>query len=156
MFVACRSSNGKIIGFCELEGREKKNKTTGRWEPRPYMCNLAVNKKWRRCGVAQELVKAAEEKATNDWNMDKMYLRVKSGNAAAVSLYCKLGYEMGKGEETKIYHPFLDTNKHTEIKIMSKLLFTNNTTTTVEEETEEAAEMDEAKELEEVAALTMV
>ena len=58
----------------------------------PLMSNLAVGKKFRRRGLAEDLVKAAEALARKEWGCDECYLYVEKQNKAAVKLYRKLGY----------------------------------------------------------------
>ncbi len=58
----------------------------------PLMSNLAVGKKFRRRGLAEDLVKAAEELARKEWGYDECYLYVEKQNIAAMKLYRKLGY----------------------------------------------------------------
>eukprot|EP00957_Ditylum_brightwellii_P116958 8921358-Ditylum_brightwellii.AAC.1 len=56
------------------------------------MSNLAVNRNFRRRGVAEDLVKAAEELARREWGYNECYLYVEKQNVPAVKLYRKLGY----------------------------------------------------------------
>lgn len=62
---------------------------------RSYMYNLAVDKKWKRKGIASALVRACEQFVSemHDSCVEKrLYLRVRRCNAAAVALYTSLGY----------------------------------------------------------------
>mmetsp|Transcript_7242 Transcript_7242/g.10233 ORF Transcript_7242/g.10233 Transcript_7242/m.10233 type:complete len:250 (-) Transcript_7242:1603-2352(-) len=59
----------------------------------PLMSNLAVGKKFRRRGIAEELVKKAEELARKEWGCEECYLYVEKRNAPAIKLYKKLGYK---------------------------------------------------------------
>ncbi len=59
----------------------------------PLMSNLAVGNQFRRKGLAEDLVKAAEEVARKQWGYDECYLLVEKKNTAAVKLYRKLGYK---------------------------------------------------------------
>ena len=90
MVVACRHTDGKVLGFVELDGRPTKDSKA---PPRPYMCNLATDKKWKRQGIAKALVKHCEEKAI-EWGKGEMYLKVREGNQAATSMYQSIGYEV--------------------------------------------------------------
>ena len=90
MVVACRQSDGKVLGFAELDGRPTEDPEAA---PRPYMCNLAVDKKWKRQGIAKALVKQCEEKAI-EWGKGEMYLKVRERNQAATSMYQSIGYEV--------------------------------------------------------------
>jgi len=106
MLVACRSTDGKVIGFCELDARKIKsspsestvtslNATT---DPRPYMFNLVTHKDWRRRGVAKSFIERCEELAMK-WGKSKLYLKVREENGAAIALYENLGYMAVKNEE---------------------------------------------------------
>ena len=58
----------------------------------PLMSNLAVSRKYRRRGLAEDLVKAVEDHCKNVWGYDECYLYVEERNVGAVRLYQKLGY----------------------------------------------------------------
>lgn len=58
----------------------------------PVMSNLAISRKYRRKGLAEDLVKAVENIARKEWGYDTCYLYVEKRNAPAVKLYKKLGY----------------------------------------------------------------
>ena len=58
----------------------------------PVMSNLAVSRKYRRMGLAEELVKATENIARKEWGYDTCYLYVEKRNTPAIKLYKKLGY----------------------------------------------------------------
>ena len=57
------------------------------------MSNLAISRKYRRKGLAEELVKATENVARKEWGYDECYLYVEKRNTPAVKLYKKLGYK---------------------------------------------------------------
>jgi N-acetylglutamate synthase-like GNAT family acetyltransferase len=59
----------------------------------PLMSNLAISRKYRRKGLAEELVKATENVARKEWGYDECYLYVEKRNTPAVKLYKKLGYK---------------------------------------------------------------
>jgi len=88
MFVACSRSTDSIIGFCEVDSRMSIKPEAA---PRPYMCNLAVGKKWRNRGIAKALIFECEKKARG-WGKEYIYLRVRWKNKAAIGLYNGLGY----------------------------------------------------------------
>ena len=90
MLVACRQTDGKVLGFVEIDGRPAKKENEA---PRPYMCNLAVCPKWRRKGIAKELVRQCEEKALQ-WGKSEIFLKVREANDAATNMYKDLGYEI--------------------------------------------------------------
>jgi GNAT superfamily N-acetyltransferase len=59
----------------------------------PLMSNLAVGRNFRRKGIAEDLVVAAEDLARKQWGFDSCYLYVEKKNTAAIKLYRKLGYK---------------------------------------------------------------
>lgn len=112
MFVACSSRDGKVLGFAEVDTCSLKNeqcnevKECGLPEdtinstksdlPRPYMYNLAVDKRWKRKGIATALVVACERFAVDidyaDLDLRWLYLRVRKSNDDAIAFYQRLGY----------------------------------------------------------------
>jgi GNAT superfamily N-acetyltransferase len=86
MYVACRSTDGKVIAVCDIDNRPFLIK-------RPYMCNLAVCRKWRNQGLAKALVAKCEEQVL-EWDHTELHLKARQINGAAVSLYKSLGYEV--------------------------------------------------------------
>ena len=98
MFVACSSQNGKVVGFAEVDVCSLKNKCNKVIEcgidddennakedlPRPYMYNLAVDKRWQRKGIATELVAACEKFVQN---IDRL-----QSNDQAILQYKQMGY----------------------------------------------------------------
>ena len=108
MLVACEADGGKVIGFAEVDARplalgKNDDETTRISEDgtssenilRSYMYNLAVDKNWKRKGVASQLVKAAEEYVIDmheECVENRLYLRVRKSNEAAIGLYKSLGY----------------------------------------------------------------
>ena len=102
MLISGLEKNGKVIGFAEIDARPPKldinappssNPPTGPPAPRPYMYNLAVDKKFKRRGIASSLIKSCEDVCVNYWGYDCMYLKVRRGNKGALHLYRGLGYE---------------------------------------------------------------
>lgn len=94
--LLCRDASGTFLGCAGIEV-DNISKADGRTAmggrvQAPLMSNLAVGKKFRRKGVAEELVKQAEDLARREWGYDECYLYVEKRNAAAVKLYRKLGY----------------------------------------------------------------
>ncbi|KAL7543113.1 hypothetical protein ACHAXR_013071 [Thalassiosira sp. AJA248-18] len=109
MIVACNAKNGQVIGFAEVDARplgsSQSGGSTNSTSPtddkskdilRSYMYNLAVDQKWKRKGIASELVRACEDFVLNMHTScieKKLYLRVRKTNHAAVALYEKMGYK---------------------------------------------------------------
>lgn len=98
MFVACESKSGKVVGFAEVDARPLgagSNKTDPKGLNRSYMYNLAVDKKWKRKGIATELIRECERFVSDMHELcaeNRLYLRVRSCNLAAIELYTSLGY----------------------------------------------------------------
>lgn len=87
VLVACRSSDGKVIGLLDIDNRLKQ-------KPRPYMCNLAIDLKWRNKGLAKALICKSEQVSSEEWQQTEIYLKVRESNVAALSLYKNLGYQV--------------------------------------------------------------
>jgi len=73
--------DGRLIGFVAGDPRAKENAG--------WILTLAVDRDWRRMGIAQALMARCEEAL----GMPTMKLTVRRGNQAAIRLYEKLGYE---------------------------------------------------------------
>lgn len=86
MLVACQSTNGKVVAVCNVDNRPALKLE------RPYMCNLAVDKQWRGKGLAKALVVECEKIVTEDWGENKLLLKARQRNTAALELYKSLGY----------------------------------------------------------------
>jgi len=108
MTVACDAKTGEVVGFAEVDARPLGGRTTGAAASAPaedhasedivrsYMYNLAVDKRWKRRGIASALVRRCEEYVADahDACLEKrLYLRVRKCNRAAIALYEKMGYE---------------------------------------------------------------
>ena len=88
MIVACLSKSGKVVGFSELDCRDINDP---KLPPRPYMCNLAVDRSWKRKGIAKALVRACESRALSS-GKNNIHLKVREKNVAAVKMYGGMGY----------------------------------------------------------------
>lgn len=100
--VVCKNDqSGDIYGCAGIEVSSistpngKRTKFAG-----PLMSNLAVGRKYRRKGIAEDLVKATEELALKEWGYDECYLFVEKKNAPALKLYKKLGYKVQWEDDT--------------------------------------------------------
>ena len=99
MLITGLKSNGRVVGFAELDSRlpilnlNQSSTSPTQTQPRPYMCNLAVDNKWKRRGIATSLIQCCEDICVNYWHQPNMYLKVRRGNKAANDLYKGLGYE---------------------------------------------------------------
>ena len=107
MIVACSSKNGQVVGFAEVDARPLsvtgkngglENEVAVISEDnilRSYMYNLAVDKQWKRKGIASALVRSCEQFVIDMHDIcveKRLYLRVRKTNHAAIALYESLGY----------------------------------------------------------------
>lgn len=97
MLIATTVEDGSLVGFVDIDGREKKPGQTG---CRPYLSDLAVADRFKRRGAGTELVRACEA-ACLRWGYDSMYLKVQARNVAAVTLYENLGYAVHSPKDAK-------------------------------------------------------
>lgn len=91
MLVACETKNDAVVGICELDGRSRPLSTL-KHTPRPYICNLAVDDKYRQRGIGKAFVGFCEGVAREEWMESYLYLKVRVGNDIAMGMYMKLGY----------------------------------------------------------------
>lgn len=91
--VVAQDANGQIMGCAGIEVDIVKdpNKSFDAGIEAPLMSNVAVGKKFRRKGIAEDLVKKAEEVAI-EWGYSDIYLLVERQNSPAIKLYSKAGY----------------------------------------------------------------
>ncbi|KAL3758616.1 hypothetical protein ACHAWU_008370 [Discostella pseudostelligera] len=119
MIVACDAKDGNVVGFAEVDARSFREATSAAQQYstadssssnneilRSYMYNLAVDKKWKRKGIASALVRACEQ-FVSDAHADscmerRLYLRVRKCNIAAIALYESLGYREMEPEEIQL------------------------------------------------------
>ena len=64
------------------------------------MSNLAVDTNYRRRGLAERLVLAAEKCVMSNFGADECFLYVETRNKGAVKLYQKLGYRQQYFDDT--------------------------------------------------------
>ena len=112
MIVACNSKDGTVVGFAEVDARPLGKGDDGTTIIsdtipeatvalnnnilRSYMYNLAVDKKWKRKGIASALVDACEQYVSDMHETcieKRLYLRVRKTNKEAIALYKNLGYK---------------------------------------------------------------
>eukprot|EP00166_Cyanidium_caldarium_P002243 ctg_225.g84 len=90
-----------------LDGTPHSSATRSRYAPtealprRPYVANLAVLSRYRRRGIARQLLQACEQQALA-WGYAHIYLHVEETNAAARALYGSAGYT----EISRAKHPY--------------------------------------------------
>jgi len=92
--LICRNGKDEVMGCCGIEvDTIFERKLNGKvLKQAPLMSNLAVGNKFRRRGIAEELVEGAEKFVRKEWGYDEVYLYVEKRNRAAIRLYQKLGY----------------------------------------------------------------
>jgi len=92
--VLCVNGSGEVIGCAGVEvSKIKKMDGYDSTFSAPLMSNLAISRKYRRKGLAEDLVRAAENIARREWGYDDCYLYVEKRNTPAIKLYQKLGYK---------------------------------------------------------------
>jgi len=101
LIICQNSKTGEVMGCAGVEVcRVETPNGTSTQNPSPLMSNLAVGKKFRRKGIAEDLVKAVEDLVRNEWGYDDCYLFVEERNKPGVKLYRKLGYKVKWTDET--------------------------------------------------------
>jgi ribosomal protein S18 acetylase RimI-like enzyme len=90
-----------LVGTVEMGLR-----TQSFWQPRSsaylYVSNLAVQREYRRQGVAQQLLLTCERVAL-DWGFQELYLHVLENNFQGRQLYRKVGYQIKCAESSLSY-----------------------------------------------------
>ena len=91
--IVCQNGAGELMGCAGIEV-DSVQKSDGRGQSvrAPLMSNLAVGRKFRRKGLAEDLVEAAEMLARKEWGYNEVFLYVEKKNTPAVRLYKKMGY----------------------------------------------------------------
>lgn len=109
IFVACEATTGQVIGVAEVDARLDGGQGV-RGKNGPYMCNVAVDQKFQRNGIASALVQQCESQV-HEWVRqssssssstvlsNSLYLKVRENNQAAVAMYDKLGYRSMRQEK---------------------------------------------------------
>lgn len=135
MIVACKDGSGKVIGFAELDGNPVPMiaTTDETIAPRPYMCNLVVDKKWRRKGIANTLIRECERVAAVEWSQECIHLKVSGANSAAIDLYKCLGYgeqsshmDVNRGETVLLFRKDLTPGKIEDIREECEIALEDN------------------------------
>lgn len=90
------NKNEKVIGFIEIDCRPTSNPNFRR----PYMCNLCIDPKWQRQGIATALIDSCEKLAFRCDRLEasELWLKVRKGNSVAIGMYEKLGYDIDSSE----------------------------------------------------------
>ncbi len=110
-YLVASDKNEKVIGFVEIDCRPSLKKSN----KRPYMCNLSIDTKWKRKGVATTLISYCEEFALAN-NAKDIWLKVRAGNVAAITMYTKLGYDIYSSDIVEE----VESKKKTVILLMKK------------------------------------
>lgn len=90
--LLCKSVRGEIMGCAGVEVDYISRPDGGDRVSAPLMSNVAVGRKFRRRGIAEDLVKRTEELVRKQWGYKECFLYVEKRNIAAVQLYRKMGY----------------------------------------------------------------
>ncbi|NEO82761.1 MAG: GNAT family N-acetyltransferase [Spirulina sp. SIO3F2] len=97
--TAMRSLQPKVIGTVEIAVRPIHDGQC--LFELPYISNLAVHSRYRRRGIATQLLLRSEAQAIA-WGFQDVYLHVLEHNHPAQSLYTSLGYQLVSTEFTYI------------------------------------------------------
>lgn len=92
-----RRQDAVVVGFCDVDARPPPPPTTDLASPpppRPYLSDLCVAGDCRRRGLATALVERAERLCVDAWGRDRLWIRVRESNRAALSVYRRLGYRV--------------------------------------------------------------
>mmetsp|Transcript_22291 Transcript_22291/g.37291 ORF Transcript_22291/g.37291 Transcript_22291/m.37291 type:complete len:318 (+) Transcript_22291:95-1048(+) len=89
ILVAHEKSTNILVGVVEIYPTQ----------PETYLCNLAVDRGYRRRGLAKALCVYAERVSKHAWLRPVIALQVRRSNHAAVQLYERLGYTAGEWEK---------------------------------------------------------
>eukprot|EP00548_Thalassiothrix_antarctica_P005760 CAMPEP_0194143124 /NCGR_PEP_ID=MMETSP0152-20130528/12322_1 /TAXON_ID=1049557 /ORGANISM="Thalassiothrix antarctica, Strain L6-D1" /LENGTH=233 /DNA_ID=CAMNT_0038842389 /DNA_START=191 /DNA_END=888 /DNA_ORIENTATION=+ len=101
--VICRNGKNEVMGCCGVEVDviyEDRLNGLRTKSPAPLMSNLAVGNKFRRKGIAEELVREVEDMVRKKWGYEEIYLYVEKRNRSAVKLYSKMGYRQFWEDDT--------------------------------------------------------
>lgn len=118
--LVCRNSDDEIVACAGVEVDdipEGHLRSRDYLTEAPIMSNLAVDQRYRRRGVAEQVVKAVERYVQDEWDYKECFLYVEQRNIGAVKLYRKLGYR-------KVW---LDTNANTLLPMEDGSLITAST-----------------------------
>jgi len=101
LIICQNSKTGEILGCAGIEVSRVET-PNGKFVPdlAPLMSNVAVSRKYRRLGIAVDLVKGVENVIRREWGMPDCYLFVEKRNVAAVKLYKKMGYRVEWMDDT--------------------------------------------------------
>ncbi len=96
--------NGKIVGYvmCRIEYGQGYVRNVMR--TLGHVVSVAVREKFRRRGIATNLMLASMDAMKRVYGVEEVYLEVRVSNEPAINLYRKLGFEIVK----KIENYYLD------------------------------------------------
>lgn len=90
--LSIQPTNGRTAPMFPTSLEKKREAAAKAGQPlRPYLSNLVVDPRFRRRGMAAQLVQACETQAA-EWGYDDLFLHVDVDEPPAVGLYEKLGY----------------------------------------------------------------
>ena len=101
------ASKNVIVGTVEISVRSNCNSYSSIGSPYPYIANLAVDRPYRRQGVAKKLLTKCEQIART-WGFSELSLHVLENNERAKKLYLGTGYKLIK-IESNFSNWFLNT-----------------------------------------------
>ena len=105
--ILAEDQNGKRMGSVGLELLPLTSVGMGTGDdvcPRPLLSGLVVEPRFRRRGVARQLVAEAEAFVSSEWGNDEILLFVEESNRAAVGLYDACGY-VKAADGTRVEQP---------------------------------------------------
>ena len=88
---------GSLLGTVEMALRSPHLLQLEKKTQYPYLSNLAVCNKYRRQGIAKQLMVACEKVAMR-WGFKDLYLHVLENNQPAKRAYLKMGYQLCRFE----------------------------------------------------------
>ena len=102
LLLAEDDASDELVGCCGVdvqrlspagEGADRLGRGDARLRETPLLSSLAVNRAYRKRGIAKRLCREAE-RAARGWGYNQVLLKVEDDNRRARSLYRKLGYRV--------------------------------------------------------------
>ena len=89
-WICIAESEGKPVGYLSIE----------KYPDHLYLDDFCVDEKYRNAGIGTELLRKAQEYATEK-NISQIHLHVEKSNSDAIRLYQHLGYKVINEENTR-------------------------------------------------------
>jgi GNAT superfamily N-acetyltransferase len=117
--MAVDDETKQLVGYIDIDQRFRTH--GAKRLPPPFICDLVVDREWRRQGVGAALLRYAEDVCfnPNQWSNHKLYLIADADNTVATTMYLKQGYrpiQFEKGPHNRI------ESTNTLISVLSQLL----------------------------------